>query len=54
MAKNMLDPVKIGAAGGRKRAENLTPEERRKSASQAAKARWEEYRRKNPPGKKSK
>lgn len=31
---------KGGKVGGKKRAQNMTPEERSKSASEAAKARW--------------
>lgn len=35
-----------GARGGKTRARNLTPQERRESAARAAKARWNEERRK--------
>lgn len=42
VAKKMilLDPVKLGRAGGKQRAKNLTAEERSESARAAAKARW--------------
>ena len=35
---------KGGKIGGTKRAANMTPEERSKSASDAAKARWSKHR----------
>ena len=36
---------KGGRIGGKKRAANMTQEERSKSASEAAKAKWEKWRR---------
>ncbi len=40
--ENNKDPaaVALGAKGGKKRAENLTPERRKEIAEKAAKARW--------------
>ncbi len=40
--ENGKDPnaVALGAKGGKKRAENLTPERRKEIAEKAAKARW--------------
>lgn len=34
------DAVSLGSRGGKARARNLTPEQRREIASKAAKARW--------------
>lgn len=41
--RKLIDPVKIGAKGGRARAANLTEEELRASGSAAARARWDAY-----------
>ena len=38
------DAVRLGAKGGRKRAEVLPEEERRRIARKAAKARWKKVR----------
>jgi hypothetical protein len=38
--RKLIDPAKIGAKGGRARAQSLTPEARQESARQAARARW--------------
>jgi len=41
MVKNLNEAAKaLGSKGGKKRAENLTPEQRREIALKAAKARW--------------
>lgn len=34
------EAVALGRAGGKKRAENMTPEQRKEVAQKAAKARW--------------
>lgn len=39
----VIDVAALGQAGGRKRAENLTPGQRSDSASAAAQARWDAY-----------
>ncbi|MGO9262425.1 MAG: DUF5678 domain-containing protein [Bryobacteraceae bacterium] len=39
----LVDVAEIGALGGSARAANLTPRERRQSASEAARARWDAY-----------
>jgi hypothetical protein len=46
--RKLIDPVEIGAIGGRARAQNLSAEERRFASSNAAKARWEKYYREHP------
>jgi hypothetical protein len=38
--RKLIDPVKIGAKGGKARAGRLTAEERKESARAAALARW--------------
>jgi len=41
MGKELSDAAKaMGRKGGKKRAENLTPEQRREIALKGAKARW--------------
>jgi len=41
-----MDTKKAGQLGGRKRAANMTPDQRRASARAAAKARWAGHQRK--------
>ena len=38
--RRLIDPVEIGKKGGLSRAQNMTPEQRSKSASAAAQVRW--------------
>ena len=48
LSMTLVDTKKIGAKGGKARAENLSGKELAASARSAAKARWEQYYRDHP------
>jgi hypothetical protein len=43
--------ARFGKQGGKARALKMSPEERKESARKAARARWDEEKKKNPPQK---
>jgi hypothetical protein len=51
--KVILDVTELGRAGGRARAANMTPEERREASRKAVQARWERYYKEHPEKRKT-
>jgi hypothetical protein len=50
----IVDVTELGRAGGLKRAENMTGEQRREAARAAIKARWDRYYKEHPEKLKTK